>query len=532
MKKIINNYIMLLATLMLFFVVNFVEGAASGQPTLFIIGDSTAQNGSDRGWGSHLADFFDPNKITIVNRARAGRSSRTFYTEGLWENVLADMKKGDFVLIQFGHNDGGPINDNRRARGSLAGLGDEANEIDNLVTGKHEIVHTFGWYMRRFIQDAKAKGSVPIVLSLTVRNIWKDGLIERGMGHYGQWAAQLAESEGVAFIDLTNIIADHYELLGPDKLKAFFPEDHTHTSAEAAYLNASLVVSGLKDISGCPLSGYLSQKGREVKPYSEFRMTRTWMPEAQPKSDPNLPTLFLIGDSTVRNGTRGDGANGQWGWGAPLGDFFDRKRINVENRAMGGTSSRTYRSLRLWDNVLTDIKPGDYCIIQFGHNDGGPLNDQSRARGTIKGNGDQTEEIENMLTGTHEIVHTYGWYLRQYINEIRAKGGIAIVCSPIPRNIWSADGKVFRSSDSYSKWAAQAAQDSGAFFIDLNEIIAACYEAEGQKSVSERYFGPKEHTHTTATGALCNAASVVKSIKNLKDCNLKKYLGEKSTNIL
>ena len=57
----------------------------------------------------------------------------------------------------------------------------------------------------------------------------------------------------------------------------------------------------------------------------------------------NLPTLFLIGDSTVRNG-RGDGANGQWGWGEPLVDLFDTAKINVVNRAVGGLSSRTFIS--------------------------------------------------------------------------------------------------------------------------------------------------------------------------------------------
>src|SRR5947209_4097845 len=140
-------------------------------PTIFVTGDSTASNVDRRGWGDPFADYFDPAKINVLNRARAGRSARTFLTEGLWDRVLADMKAGDFVLIQFGHNDAGAINDASRARGSLPGLGEEAVEIDNLLTHKHEVVHTFGWYVRRFIADARAKGARPIVLSLTVRNI-------------------------------------------------------------------------------------------------------------------------------------------------------------------------------------------------------------------------------------------------------------------------------------------------------------------------------------------------------------------------
>ena len=228
-------------------------------PTLFIVGDSTANNNAQgaQGWGDPFIPHFDASKIKVLNRARAGRSSRTFITEGLWDQVLAAMKRSDFVLIQFGHNDGGAINDASRARGSLPGTGEETQEIDNLLTKQHEIVHTYGWYMRKMITEAKAKGATPIVLSLTVRNIWNDGKVERGSGHYGQWAAELAKSQQVLFIDLTRMIADEYEKLGEEKVKALFGPDHTHTSPAGAELNASLVVEGIKALKNCPPKSFL-----------------------------------------------------------------------------------------------------------------------------------------------------------------------------------------------------------------------------------------------------------------------------------
>jgi lysophospholipase L1-like esterase len=174
------------------------------------------------------------------------------------------MKKGDFVLIQFGHNDAGAINDASRARGSLPGLGEETQEIDNLLTKQHEVVHTYGWYMRKMIGEVKAKGATPIVLSLTVRNIWKDARVERGSGKFSQWAAEIANSEKVLFVDLTKIIADKYEQLGEAKVKELFATDHTHTSPAGAELNASLVVAGLQTLKGKPLSRYLSPKGKAV----------------------------------------------------------------------------------------------------------------------------------------------------------------------------------------------------------------------------------------------------------------------------
>ncbi len=76
-------------------------------PTVWVVGDSTANNANHRGWGDPFASYFDQEKANTLNRARAGRSSRTFITEGLWEKVLQrTLKPGDYVLLQMGHNDG------------------------------------------------------------------------------------------------------------------------------------------------------------------------------------------------------------------------------------------------------------------------------------------------------------------------------------------------------------------------------------------------------------------------------------------
>jgi rhamnogalacturonan acetylesterase len=231
-------------------------------PTLFIIGDSTVKNSSQglQGWGDVIGGFFDQTKIKVENRARGGRSSRTFVTEGLWDQILAELKPGDFVLMQFGHNDGGAVNDDSRARGSLRGVGEETEEIDNLLTKKHEIVHTYGWYMKKFVTDSKAKGATPIVLSQIPRNIWQDGKVERVASTYGAWAAEVAQSQGAFFIDLNDIVAKQYEELGPEKVKAlYFLEDHTHTTPAGAQLNAASVVAGLRALKSCPLTAFLQR---------------------------------------------------------------------------------------------------------------------------------------------------------------------------------------------------------------------------------------------------------------------------------
>src|SRR5438105_5780867 len=381
-------------------------------PTVWVVGDSTASNAGRRGWADPFADYFDPAKAATVNRARAGRSSRTFITEGLWDKVKTALKPGDYVLIQFGHNDGGPP-ETDRARGSLPGLGEESKEF-NLPNGNRETVYTFGHYVRQMIADTNAAGAHPIVLSLTVRNIWKDGKVERGSGRVSAWSAEIAKTAAGPFLDVMNAIADRYDKMGEAKVKDWFPEDHTHTSPAGADFNASMVVAALKGIDS-PLAAFLSSKGQAVEPYTappaSLSIANLRLPEPR---DPKLPTLFLIGDSTVRNG-RGDGSNGQWGWGEPLVDRFDTAKVNVVNRAVGGLSSRTYLTQHHWDRVLAMLKAGDVVLIQFGHNDNGPLDDAARARGTIRGTGEETKEVDNPITKQHEVVHTYGWYLRRFI---------------------------------------------------------------------------------------------------------------------
>src|SRR5439155_4156147 len=121
---------------------------------------------------------------------------------------------------------------------------------------------------------------------------------------------------------------------------------------------------------------------------------------------PRLPTVYIIGDSTVNNGTKG-----QQGWGTPLAGLFDKTQIKVENRARGGRSSRTFFTEGLWDKIVAELQPGDFVLMQFGHNDGGSLTD-SRGRASLKGNGDDTKEATNPMTSKKELVHSYGWYMR------------------------------------------------------------------------------------------------------------------------
>jgi len=230
--------------------------------------------------------------------------------------------------------------------------------------------------------------------------------------------------------------------------------------------------------------------------------------------------FYIIGDSTVRNGD-GTGKSQQWGWGSFMAPYFDTSKISVQNHAIGGRSSRTFITEGRWEKITAKLKKGDYVIMQFGHNDGGPLDDTARARGTIRGIGEDSVKTYNPIRKVNETVYSFGWYMRKYIRETKQAGAIPIVCSPIPRNDWK-NGKVLRSTESYAKWAKEVALSEGALFIDLNDIVASKYESMGAEAVKP--FFPVDHTHTNLDGAKLNASIVMENLLQMDVPKLKKYI--------
>ncbi|MFT7775073.1 rhamnogalacturonan acetylesterase [Roseateles sp.] len=511
--------------------VTLPEPARPELPSLVFIGDSTVRNGRDDGqgkgaegqwgWGNPIAAYFDLNRINVVNRAVGGLSSRTYRSSGHWERTKPFIKKGDWVVMQFGHNDASPVNDNSRARGVLRGTGPEKEDINNLLTGKPETVFTYGAYLRGYIAEIRALGATPVVASPVIRKRWEaDGLkVTRAGGNFAAWAADVAKQENVAFIDLNEWGALRYEALGKAAVERLFPADTpqetVHTNLAGATLNAQLVVAGLIQNKVLPDAVYLRRfapDGSDDRPVVDARKVKVEAPR-----DQGLPSLVLIGDSTVRSG----GQNGAYGWGERLAAFFDTQRINVVNNAIGGRSSRTFFTEGRWASVLGQLKSGDTLLIQFGHNDGARIGDPAgKNRGSVPGIGPETQE-DTRPDGSKEIVQSFGWYLARYIDEARAKGVSVVVLSPIPhKDRWKPEQQ--RDFENYAAWGEQVARARGAQFIDLTMLVATAYRAVGAERVDG--FFADARTHTNDAGATFNAAQVVEGLKQLPGQPLNVFL--------
>jgi lysophospholipase L1-like esterase len=199
--------------------------------------------------------------------------------------------------------------------------------------------------------------------------------------------------------------------------------------------------------------------------------------------------------------------------------YFDLEKINVVNRAFGGTSSRSFYSGFFWQNLRPQIKKGDFVLLQFGANDNGG----AAGKGALRGIGGETEN--NVRNGATEIVHTFGWYLRQFARETREQGGVPIILSLTPRKAWTSDGHFQRDNTTHAAWAAEVAKQDNVLFVDLYELISRRYESLGPVTVDSLYVpSPPERLHTGWDGAVVNAEVVIAGLKQLPDNPLAAFL--------
>ncbi|KAI5796187.1 SGNH hydrolase-type esterase domain-containing protein [Pyronema domesticum] len=229
---------------------------------ILMAGDSTmAQSSTNiQGWGTPFAQYMN---LSVTNLARGGRSARSYTREGLFTALLSQVSAGDYVIIEFGHNDGGSPSTSDRA--PTAGTGNETTTV-TLSDGTVEVVQTFVTYERNMVKAVLAKGGIPVLASQTPNgDAWntektKISTPPRFVGY----AELAAEDEGVAYVDHWNWVAVAYEDLGYDNVyPKLFPNDHTHTSPEGADIVARAFVNGLRCV-GHPLANSLTAAGKAI----------------------------------------------------------------------------------------------------------------------------------------------------------------------------------------------------------------------------------------------------------------------------
>ncbi len=209
---------------------------------IFLAGDSTmaikeTKAYPETGWGMPFVYFWD-STVTVVNKAKNGRSSKTFISEGLWKSIMDEAREGDYVFIQFGHND-------------------ESVEKKE----RYSTPDTFRMNLRHFIQATRDKKAIPVLFTpVSRRKFDNNGTALETHSQYSPYVREVATTEKVLFIDLDKKSRELYQQFGEENSKLLFlqlapgenpnypegKEDNTHFNELGARLIAEMVLAELK----------------------------------------------------------------------------------------------------------------------------------------------------------------------------------------------------------------------------------------------------------------------------------------------
>lgn len=232
----------------------------------------------------------------------------------------------------------------------------------------------------------------------------------------------------------------------------------------------------------------------------------SWFAFAQQK-----PVLFLIGDSTMANKENPD-KNPEHGWGQVLPQFFTGG-IEIQNHAMNGRSSKSFRTEGRWNTIEKQLKKGDFVIIEFGHND---------------------QKLKDSTKFTNPYTQ-YRANLERYVNETRAKGAIPVLMTSIVRRNFNENGILIDTHKEYPLVVRMVADDMKVPFVDmqlLTEQLEISCGPENSKKLHLHYKegenpyypkGKEDDTHLSKLGAEKVAGLAVKKLKMMKT-GLEKYI--------
>ncbi|KAF8305764.1 rhamnogalacturonan acetylesterase RgaE [Clavulina sp. PMI_390] len=207
------------------------------------------------GWGTPFASDVS---ITVVNDAIAGRSARSYTREGRFTAIADVVKSGDYVIIEFGHNDGGSLTPTDNGRTDCPVANDNyATTCSTTYDGVAETVLTYPAYYENAAKLMQAKGANVILCSPTVDNPWETGTFVYTPSRFVQYASDAAAAVGATFVNHEIYVADIFKNEGATTVDAYFPYDHTHTSAAGAAQVARAFVLAL-EATGSSLVSYLT----------------------------------------------------------------------------------------------------------------------------------------------------------------------------------------------------------------------------------------------------------------------------------
>lgn len=484
--------------------------------TVYLVGDSTVcEYGDDSnnydveraGWGENIGSYFNDN-VKFVNLAISGRSARSFTYEAKYETLLKDIKAGDYLFIQFGHND---------AKADDLSLEDTSKRYrHSSPLGDESVKESYQYYLYTYyIKMAQDKGAIPVLVTPIVRREFENGKVkdthysalenEKTIS-YDESMRTLAKKLNVALIDLNAKTEALYNKLGEEvtiSLHALY-NSKKENKVDNTHLN---------DIGSKMVAGLVAE---------EIKVSDLALKEELKETIASSTNIYIVGDSTACE-YGDDSANymiERSGWGESLDHYFNHNDVKVVNLALSGRSSRSFTYEENYTILKNSLKAGDYLFIQFGHND--EKIDDLTATDTSK------LYRHTSPVGDEKTEGSYQYYLyNYYIKLAQEKGATPVLLTPIVRRNFE-DEKIVSSHYSaveaekvisYDEVMRQLAQKLDITLLDLNAQTEALYNKLGTERTvylhavyNEKKENKVDNTHLNHYGSNVVADLVAKEI--------------------
>lgn len=475
--------------------VSKTENNNSEKVRIYLAGDSTVKSyGDDNtigGWGEFLPYYFDSNKVEIINKAEGGRSTRSYINQGRLDEILSEIRTGDYLFIQFGHNDA-RADDAAELEHKVALGTPDANGIYPTISGirtktptalyeahkNNDYVYsdkfysyetgTYKWYLKQFIVGAREKGAIPVIITPVSQVKYDDdGKIGNQHGENGGYvtaAIQAAEENDCIYVDMYDITKKMYESYGNlvtqgmQNIKSDGTMDITHynkfgSNIVASYLVKALAEKGLEVAKDEIVSSRFVAKTEDLKPSS----------------------VYIIGSSYAANyDSNPDYLIEPNGFGQHLQKYLASYAV-VKNLAIDGATAKSFIKENNYKDFIDNLSEGDYVLIAFGENDG------------LKTTDDDILYKWSDSSKPKETKESFKYYLyNYYIKPAQDKKAIPMLVTPLAEGI--VKNKEMEDNNSlYAEAVRDLVVELNLPWVNLNNESKAFFIKSGESGKNAFY---------------------------------------------
>lgn len=463
------------------------EESNENKTKIYLMGDSTAvAYGDDNtigGWGEYLVNYFDDN-VEIINKAEGGRSARSYLNQGRLNDVLSEVKAGDYVFIQFGTNDQRTDENAFMEHSVMLGEPDENGiypTISGVKTKTPQYIYefykdtdypygetfypyesgTFKWYMLQHVAAIKKAGATPVLLTPMCRLFFdSNGKITSHFGEndgYIETIRQLADEEGIMCLDMYDITKNLYESYGVmttqglHNIKSDGTVDLTHYNKFGANIIASKMAEAIKNSNLAVNKDVIS---------SSVAVSKT---DSLKTAD-----LFVVGSTAAAGEDKEDLSVESGGYGDYLQKYISNK-VSVKNLAVDKATVKSYTETEEYKVFINELSEGDYVLLNFGECESEYLNSSDEYNKYAYPSDNENEK------------GSFSYYLyNNYIKPAKEKNAVIIMMTPAAQRKF-VNGEYVNEENPYTSNVVAMVQKYATYYVNLNNVTAELYSTMGEE---------------------------------------------------